>query len=105
IFFEFDSAEIRTESAEALEQMATLMNDAPDIQVYIVGHTDNQGSLDYNHDLSTRRAEAVRRALAGDYGIDAERMAAHGVASLAPVASNGSEDGRALNRRVELVLQ
>lgn len=105
IYFEFDKAEIRPESAEALEQMAALMKDAADIQVYIVGHTDNQGSLDYNHDLSARRAEAVRRALAGEYGIDAGRMAAHGVASLAPVASNGTEDGRALNRRVELVLQ
>lgn len=105
IYFEFDSAEILPESSAALEQMATLMNDTPDIHIYIVGHTDSQGSLDYNRDLSTRRAEAVLQALTDDYDIDSARMAAHGVASLAPIASNSAEDGRAMNRRVELVLQ
>jgi OmpA-OmpF porin, OOP family len=105
IFFDFDSADILPESAEALEQMAILLRDAPGISVYIVGHTDDQGDLEYNTALSARRAQAVLDALAGGHGIAAGRMQAHGVASLAPVASNASEDGRAMNRRVELVLQ
>ena len=69
----------------------------------VVGHTDNVGSLDYNMTLSKQRAIAVERALVGDYGIAQTRLEAWGVGYLSPVASNQSEDGRALNRRVELV--
>ena len=71
----------------------------------MVGHTDNQGTLDSNIALSKRRAEAVNAALASQYAIAANRLAAYGVADLAPVASNAAEDGRAKNRRVELVPQ
>ena len=71
----------------------------------MVGHTDNVGNLPANLDLSRRRADAVAAALARDYGIARDRLTANGVASLAPVASNGSDAGRAKNRRVELVLQ
>lgn len=61
------------------------------------------GGYDYNMTLSKRRAQAVRDALVNDFGIDSARLASDGVGYLAPVASNLSEDGRALNRRVELV--
>lgn len=105
IFFEYDSAGIRSESAVALEQMARLMTDNPDIEVLVVGHTDNQGSFEYNVDLSQRRADAVRQALADDYGIAADRMNAKGASFMAPIASNATEQGRELNRRVELVLR
>lgn len=105
IYFEYDSAEIRPESAEALEQMARLLAEHPDIEVLVVGHTDNQGSFDYNDDLSLRRADAVRQALAREYGIAAARMSAKGASFMAPIASNASEQGRELNRRVELVLR
>lgn len=105
IYFDFDSAELLPESSEALEQMAVLMRNAPHLNVYIVGHTDNQGSLSYNRELSERRARAVLAALTDLYGISEAQMEAYGVASLAPVASNGSEEGRGRNRRVELVLQ
>ncbi|TQM94071.1 OmpA family protein [Roseinatronobacter monicus] len=105
IFFEHDSADIRPESIDALAQMAQLLENNPDINVLVVGHTDNQGSFDYNADLSLRRAEAVRRALASDYGITTNRMVAKGASFMAPVASNTSEEGRELNRRVELVLK
>ena len=71
----------------------------------IVGHTDNQGKLDYNTGLSQRRAEAVVKALSTVHGIPASRMTARGLASLAPVATNRSDEGRAKNRRVELVEQ
>ncbi|MDR5905563.1 OmpA family protein [Franzmannia qiaohouensis] len=105
IFFAADSATIEAESAEALEQMAELLRSAPELAVYIVGHTDNQGSLDYNLELSQRRANAVVEALSALDGIDAARLDARGVASLAPIASNAGDAGRAQNRRVELVLQ
>lgn len=105
IFFATDSAAIETESADALEQMAELLRNAPELSVYIVGHTDNQGSLDYNLELSQRRANAVVEALGTLDGIDAARLDARGAASLAPIASNANEAGRAQNRRVELVLQ
>ena len=74
-------------------------------KVYLVGHTDNQGRLDYNLTLSQRRAEAVVQLLVRDFGVPAERMIPKGLASLAPVASNATEEGRAKNRRVELVGQ
>ena len=71
----------------------------------MVGHTDSVGGFDGNLALSRRRAEAVAAALVKDYGVAAGRLVGNGVASLAPVASNASEEGRAKNRRVELVLQ
>jgi OmpA-OmpF porin, OOP family len=74
-------------------------------RVYIVGHTDDKGALDHNLKLSHDRAEAVVKALVAQYGISPNRLVAEGVASFAPVASNASEQGRALNRRVEMVLQ
>jgi OOP family OmpA-OmpF porin len=70
----------------------------------IVGHSDNQGSLEANIALSKRRAEAVRTALI-TRGVAAERLEAHGVGYLAPVSTNLTEAGRTLNRRVELVLR
>lgn len=74
-------------------------------QVYIVGHTDSQGTLARNMALSQKRAEAVAQALLTEYKIDAGRLSAKGVASFAPVSSNGDAAGRVKNRRVELVKQ
>jgi outer membrane protein OmpA-like peptidoglycan-associated protein len=73
--------------------------------VYVVGHPDNVGSFDSNLKLSKDRAESVAKALSGKHGIAASRLKSHGVSSLAPVASNDAEDGKAKNRRVELVKQ
>jgi outer membrane protein OmpA-like peptidoglycan-associated protein len=75
------------------------------VKLHVVGHTDSVGGFDSNMVLSKRRADAVISALVKDYGVAASRMVGNGVASLAPVASNSNEDGRAKNRRVELVLQ
>lgn len=105
IYFDFDKADIKPESKPQLEEMAKLMQANPALKVYIVGHTDNQGALDYNVGLSQRRAEAVVRALATQYGVAAARMTARGLGPLAPVTANATEDGRAKNRRVELVQQ
>ncbi|SMF64741.1 protein of unknown function [Tistlia consotensis] len=103
IYFDTDSAGLKPESDAALAQIARLMTDEPMLKVLIVGHTDSQGSLDYNLMLSRKRAAAVVEALASRFGVAAERMTPAGVGFLAPVASNRTEKGRALNRRVELV--
>jgi outer membrane protein OmpA-like peptidoglycan-associated protein len=71
--------------------------------VVIVGHTDSQGTYQYNMDLSQRRAAAVAAQLSSVYGIQAARLSTAGVGYLSPIGSNATEDGRALNRRVELV--
>lgn len=103
IYFDTDQATIKPASAPTLAQIAKLLNGQPTLHVFIVGHTDNQGNYDHNMDLSRRRAAAVAAALTAKYHIAAARMRTAGVGFLAPVASNASEAGRALNRRVELV--
>ena len=75
IRFDTDEATIRPESEPTLAEMAAFLSANPDLQVVIVGHTDNQGAMDYNLALSARRAEAVRNALASVHGIAADRMA------------------------------
>ena len=105
VLFDTDKADVKPESKDALTQMAKLLLQDPRLKVYIVGHTDNQGTLARNLDLSQRRAEAVAKALAADYKVDPKRLSAKGVASYAPVASNDAEAGREKNRRVELVKQ
>jgi len=106
IYFDTGKAEIKAaESKTQLDEMAKLLKSQPALKVYIVGHTDNQGNLDANQALSQQRAQAVVNALSRQYQIAATRLASKGVASLAPVASNTDEAGRAKNRRVELVVQ
>jgi outer membrane protein OmpA-like peptidoglycan-associated protein len=85
--------------------MAKLLNTNPSLKVYIVGHTDNQGQFAHNAELSQKRAEAVVQALTSTYHVAPARLTGKGVASLAPVASNSDDAGRAQNRRVELVQQ
>jgi outer membrane protein OmpA-like peptidoglycan-associated protein len=103
VSFDSNKAVIREQSAEQLEQMAQALKARPQQKVFIVGHTDDQGEFEANMVLSQKRAQAVAEALASKYGIAAARMTARGVANLAPVASNASDEGRARNRRVELV--
>lgn len=103
ILFDFDKADIKPESEPQLAEMARALQDSPKLTIYIVGHTDNAGQLDYNTHLSERRAAAVVKALTIQYGIDAQRLIAKGVGQLAPVASNQTDEGRAKNRRVEMV--
>jgi OOP family OmpA-OmpF porin len=105
ILFDFDKADVKPESEPQLAEMAKFLRGSPQTQVYIIGHTDNKGTLDYNVRLSGRRADSVVKALAGKYQIDAKRLNPRGLGPLAPVASNRTDDGRAKNRRVELVEQ
>lgn len=103
IYFDTDKAEVKPESRPTLEQIAKLLTSQAGLNVFIVGHTDNQGPFAYNLDLSRRRAEAIAAELVTNYRIGAPRLKTAGVGFLAPVGSNGNEAGRALNRRVELV--
>lgn len=103
ILFDFDKETMRSDSRPQLDEIGALLADNQDLDVLIVGHTDGRGSIDYNLDLSDRRARSVVEALVQDYGIDRGRVTAVGVGMAAPVSTNRTEDGRALNRRVELV--
>lgn len=105
IQFDFDNADIKPESAPQLAEMAKFFAANPQSRVFIIGHTDNKGALDYNLSLSNRRADAVVKALASQYRIDPRRMTPRGLGPLAPVATNRTEDGQAQNRRVEMVEQ
>ena len=105
IHFATDSAVLDKSSDGTLKEMAKLLKTQPSLKVCIVGHTDNSGALAHNLALSQQRAEAVTKALIADYGIAPGRLAAKGLASYAPVASNRDDDGKARNRRVELVEQ
>jgi len=103
IYFDFDKADVKPESAPTLQEIANLLKNDPSLKLYVVGHTDMKGKLDYNVDLSKKRAAAVVKELTTKYGIKADRLTSDGVGPLAPVATNETEDGRKLNRRVELV--
>jgi outer membrane protein OmpA-like peptidoglycan-associated protein len=105
IYFDTGKADIKPESDATLKEIAKLLQGDPRLKLYVVGHTDNQGALDLNMDLSRRRAEAVLAALSTKYAVPAVRLRAYGCGPYSPVASNDSEDGRAKNRRVELVKQ
>ena len=105
ILFDTNQAVIKPESAGTLEEMARALKAEPGLNVFIVGHTDNQGAVDTNVALSRRRAQAVVEALATRHGIAPARLQAQGVANFAPTASNADEDGRARNRRVEMVVR
>jgi outer membrane protein OmpA-like peptidoglycan-associated protein len=103
IQFDFDQATIKGESKPTLDEIAKLLADKPDLKLDIVGHTDGVGTEAYNLDLSNRRAGNVVAALIGTYGIDQARLSSRGAGMSQPIASNDSDDGRAKNRRVELI--
>jgi OOP family OmpA-OmpF porin len=105
IFFDTGKADVKPESEAALREVAKVIQQDPTLKLYVVGHTDNAGTLASNMDLSARRAAAVMRELVGKHGIPAARLQAYGDGPYAPVASNDGDDGRAKNRRVELVKQ
>ncbi|HUP57418.1 MAG TPA: OmpA family protein [Bdellovibrionota bacterium] len=102
ILFDLNSAKVKPESKPVLDEVAKLLARKPALKLHVVGHTDNQGVLDYNLGLSRDRAQAVVSWLASQ-GVQASRLKAHGVGPLAPAASNLAEEGRSKNRRVELV--
>lgn len=105
IYFETGKSVLKPESQAAVAEVAKLLNADPNLKVYVVGHTDNVAALDLNMRLSQARAEAVTQALVTRHGIAVARLIPRGAGPLAPVTANDTEDGRAKNRRVELVKQ
>jgi outer membrane protein OmpA-like peptidoglycan-associated protein len=105
INFDTGKSTIKPESAQAISEIAKLLTADPGLKIHVVGHTDNVGVVDGNIKLSQDRAEAVLQALVRDHGIASTRLRAYGCGPFAPVASNDTEEGRAKNRRVELVKQ
>lgn len=103
IYFDLDSYTIKPESEPTIEAIAEMLKTNSSLKVYVIGHTDMTGELEYNMELSSRRAEAVVYALVDRYGIAEDRLEAKGVGPLSPVSTNKTEEGRKLNRRVELV--
>ena len=105
IQFESGKSTIKPESMKMIEQMELYLNANKSKNVFIVGHTDNAGTIEMNMKLSEERAVAVVNTLVGQYNVSAKQVIAKGIGPLAPIASNNSEDGKKLNRRVEMVLQ
>lgn len=100
--FDFDKAVIRPQDYAKLDQNVATMKEWGDVKVEVAGHTCNMGTEEYNLGLSLRRAEAVRNYLISK-GVSADRLTARGYGESRPVASNATREGRAQNRRVELV--
>ena len=103
IYFDFDKSDVKPESDPALKEITKLLSENPSLNLYVVGHTDNVGDFDYNMKLSQARAEAVVKTLIKNYKVERNRLTAAGVGPLSPVTSNDTEEGRAQNRRVELI--
>jgi len=103
IFFETASAELLQESLPEIERLKSLLRENQDIRIRIIGHTDNVGAPDYNKTLSQQRADAVKNKLI-ELGIAHNRLSTLGMGEDQPVASNGDEQGRQLNRRTEFVI-
>jgi len=104
ILFDFASAELRSDLRSDLAILASSLNDYPDTTVDVIGHTDNIGEAGYNQQLSARRAQSVTRVLS-DNGVALYRLRAIGRGEAEPVATNQTEDGRAQNRRVEIIIR
>lgn len=103
ITFDFNKATIKPESRPTLDEVAKFLRGDSAQKIYVIGHTDNVGGFDFNMQLSKTRAAAMVADLVRTYGIQADRMTASGVGLQAPVAPNTTEEGRAKNRRVELL--
>ena len=103
VLFAFNKAELSAQAAPRLDKLANFLQQFPDRKLLIEGYTDSVGSDSYNQDLSDRRAQAVRDALV-QRGVDSSRISARGYGKAHPVADNASPEGRAMNRRVEIVI-
>ncbi|MEJ5287479.1 MAG: Outer membrane lipoprotein omp16 precursor [Candidatus Kapaibacterium sp.] len=101
IFFDFDKYDLKPESFLELDRVVKILNENPNFNIHIEGHTDSIGTEEYNLQLSRKRAEAVRNYLVSK-GIARERITIFGFGASMPVATNETEEGRALNRRVEI---
>ena len=104
ILFSIDSAVIAEGGKSTLDEVASILNEFPKTAVVVQGHTDSSGSEEHNQALSERRAGAVNNHLVSQ-GVAAGRLSSLGMGEGYPVASNSTEEGRRLNRRVEILLK
>jgi outer membrane protein OmpA-like peptidoglycan-associated protein len=105
IYFDTGKSVLKAESKPTLDEISKLLSADPKLKLYVVGHTDNTGLFDANIKLSMERAASVITALTTQYSVSAARLKAYGDGPTSPVATNDTEEGKALNRRVELVKQ
>jgi outer membrane protein OmpA-like peptidoglycan-associated protein len=103
ILFDFNAASIKPESTETLAEVGKFLSAHPGKKLIVTGHTDSVGAFEFNRELSQKRADAVVDYLVKNYQAPRERFIPFGASFAAPVASNATEEGRAKNRRVELV--
>ena len=103
LFFDTGSDQLTKESEPALSEISKALNADQSLNVYVVGHTDSVGSVESNQQLSERRAKSIVKSLTTQFEIEGARLIPIGVGLAAPVATNRTEEGRSLNRRVELV--
>ena len=103
IYFDVNKDEVKPESYGTLRDIATILNEVPDVKVKIVGHTDSDGADAANLDLSKRRAASVKAELASSFGVNGDRLVTDGMGENQPVAPNDSPVNKALNRRVEFI--
>jgi len=102
---ETGKSEIKSESIPIIEEMAKMLKSNKQLKVFIVEHTDNVGTLESNLKLSEDRANAVVSMLTTKFNVSSSQIIAKGVGPLSPIANNNSEDGKKLNRRVEMIKQ
>ena len=105
LVFDTNSDQLKGTDWPILQVLANLMKKDSTLRIEIAGHTDNTGNATTNQSLSERRASTVKRTLTEKYGVAADRLTAKGYGAEQPLADNGTEQGRAINRRVEMVKQ
>ncbi|MFH1824499.1 MAG: DUF4892 domain-containing protein [Candidatus Firestonebacteria bacterium] len=105
ICFDSGKTEVKPESETTIKEIVKLLNNNSKLNLYVVGHTDNVGTFDFNMSLSKGRADAVVNVLTTKYNISKERLIPVGIGPVSPVTTNKTEKGKAKNRRVELVEQ
>jgi outer membrane protein OmpA-like peptidoglycan-associated protein len=103
VLFGFNQADLSSSAATNLDKLVNVLNQYPDTNIEVIGHTDDKGSDSYNQQLSERRAQATTGYLRNK-GISSNRLKARGMGETDPVANNTDEEGRGLNRRVEFVI-
>jgi outer membrane protein OmpA-like peptidoglycan-associated protein len=103
VFFDFDKANLRSESFRELDRVVKLLKENATIEIEISAHTDNRGADDYNSKLSDNRAASVREYIVSK-GIAPERITSKGYGETKPIVANDTDENRQLNRRVEFVI-